>query len=828
MKKYFFLLTITVALGGFATLAQKALMPRSESPSQAIWSMTDTRQVQTPDNRFAVTESHRSATRAADVQEVLLDQDFSLITEGSEAEPVPISLVSGSFTSVDDLMISSEYMGSEGWWGVGVYAADHQIALAIPSYGGVINTPLMDLYGNITINIRAKNMEANGGSSFFWLTCQKPTDGNLLAGTVVNTLPTGQGGATNMCKLEGDDWHEFSIQVLNPCEEETWFQINGTTYSKGGILIDKIEIVRDNDFAMAPTNLLSYDFTDEGFTARWEPGANNHSYLLTLVEQSEDGEPQELALDFDNIRVDDNGNITSLSDLKGVEVSLVDNKGTINEGFDETGAIVLTSDNDYILLPDLGSPIVGGSVYVKANVDPNANVLIYISGERNGGFTLLGSLPLNQALAGKEFILSNYIIGLENYTSLQFQPFGLSDGENLIVDNLRWSVSAPLKETTVFEDKPFDSNVVVLTGLNPVNEYFFSVKGVSEHGAVSSPSQFKHAIGCPAPKVTGATDLNSEKGTFTANWEPSIKAQAYEVSYYELRDMTEDIEEYSVFYDDFENASDPEGYGIELDGTSFNGLADNNGWTSEIGIYSESSIGAYYGADLASPYLSLGNDNGKFKIKTQISGFPGTDIILQCNITSFQVATIPMEGNSDELISEEFEFTFEDGTELTQLLFYTHSLDPFLLQDIEVFQNVSKGDFVLSFKDSKMVNGHDTTSCEFTGLMPSDDYDYAYTVTAYGTYLGIGYNSIPSAVAPVRFGKNSIASVSDSEKIQMFVRNGSLYVSLPADAVINIYDLMGNKVSETKGLRGINTVPLEVGGVYIVRINEKSGKIYVK
>lgn len=845
MKKQVYLLLFTVALCGLTSAAQKVLTPAFDrsmksnkagahlvapqsTPTQAIWGHSSSDMPQTINPRFEANKNLGISTRAED-QEVLLTQDFSLVTEGSESDLVPISLTEGSFTSVDDLMLSPEYMGSEGWWGFGVYGAgNNQVALAIPNYGGIINTPAMDMYGSITINIRARLREGTD-FGFFWLTCQKTEDGNLLNGSVVNNIPTGQeGGATNMCKLEDAEWHDFSITVLNPYKGDSWFQINGATYNKTGILIDHIEITRANDFAAAPANLLSYDFTDEGFTARWEPGANNSTYLLTLIEQSADGEDQTMSADFNNIKVDENGTITQLDDLKGVEVYLTDNKGTADEGFEESGAILFTSNNDGLMLPDLESPIISASMYLKADIALDSNALLYIMAGSGTGYPMLaGTIPLNEAIFGETFDLADYAREMGSATYLMFQPMGLTEGESLIVDNIQWTVAAPMKEETLFEDKPYDTNVAVLTGLNPENEYFFAVKGVSAKGAVSSLSAVHHALGCPAPKVKEATDIDASEGRYTANWESSVKAQSYEVYNFESRKMTEDVEDYEVLYDDFENASDPYGYGVALEGNSFDGLADSNGWTSEMGIYSESSIGAYYGADVTSPYLSLGNDNGKFKVRTQITGYPGTNIILQCNVTSFQVATIPYEGDSNQMISEDFEFTFEDGTEFTQLVFYADNFNPFLIQDIEVLQNVSKDDVVLSFMESKTVSGHESNSCEFTGLIPSADYDYAYAVSARGSYMGTEFSSVPSSPATVNFTTSAVTACSESTQPQMFVRGGILSISLPDDAVISVYDMLGRKVNETKGMKGINTVRLDDNGIYIIKVGDFSKKITI-
>lgn len=807
---------------------------KNEAPtatSTTIWSPKNSTKFRAPQKASGL--DRRNVTIPADA-EVIIDQDFSLLTEGSEDELGP-SLLPSPVTSIDDMFISAEYMGEEGWFGYGLYSAGGAIAITQPTpygynAGGVLDTPDLELYGRVFIKFKVKVIPAEGKDPKAILYVSCAIDKLADYPQAVNRIPYDQPGAAiqSFDFSASDGWQEVTMMVYNPYQGNDCFcQIN-CIYPETGVIVDDFMVYRDYGLCLPPSNLLSYDFTNDGFTARWDPGAQNDSYLLTLISQVEDGEQESTSVNLDNIKVDQNGKITSLSDLKGIEIYLQDNLGTIDEGFEGSGAVIMTSDQDGIILPDEGKPIIEASLYLKSEVQPSSYALLYVIGELNGYPQVVGSIPLTDAVEGKTFNMEDYVVGFGSYTTFMYQPMGLAEGESVIVDNIDWTVSAPFVENTVFEDRPVDSNVVVLTDLDPSLEYFFAVKGVSADGMVSSQTEFKHAIGCPAPNALKASDVDSDEGSYVANWEPSVKANAYEVANYEMRTIAENTPDYTVLYDDFENAKDPDGYGIDITGTSFDGLADNNGWTSDFGLYSESSIGSYYGGDVVSPYLSLGSDNGKFKVKTQLSGLPGTSIIIQCNVTSYQVAYIPAEGNPEELSSEEFEFEFEDGTDMTQLIFYNaDGWDTFLIQDIEITQNKTEGDKVLAFQNSAIVDGANSTSYKFTGLMPSENYDYAYTVSAFGKYLGIGFQSNPSNVVPVEFEVSSVDEILNNEEAKIEVVGRCIMIDLPETSVIRVYDLAGRIIRNVEGNQGINCIRIDNPGIYIVNIDGKSVKVLV-
>ena len=338
--------------------------------------------------------------------EIIFDQDFSLLTEGSETEIGP-SLIPTPITSIDDVFISAEYMGEEGWLGNGVRSAGGMIALTNPTpygynTGGMLDTPDHEMYGRVFIKFRAKviPIEGKNPSATFYVSCAI-NKLDTYPQAVNNLTYKDEGAAVRQFKMTASEgWQDIEMMVYNPYKGEDCFVQINCSYPDSGLLVDDLIVARDYGFSMPPTNLLSYDFTDDGFTVRWEPGANNTSYLLTLMEQREDGQTESSSVDLNNIIVDNNGKITSLSDLKGIEISLVDNRGTIDEGFEGSGAVILTNDNDAIKLPDEDKPIVEGSLYLKADVASNSNALLYIEGydDLYGYTSVIGSIPLKQAI----------------------------------------------------------------------------------------------------------------------------------------------------------------------------------------------------------------------------------------------------------------------------------------------------------------------------------------------------------------------------------------------------------------------------------------------
>lgn len=756
--------------------------------------------------------------------ELLLHQDFSLVTEGSETELGP-DMVPNYVNQ--DPYISSEYMGEEGWWGFGVYAAGGAVALAYPGYGGALNTPMMNMNGRVFVKIRVKAMEANTTQVPFYLNCLK---GSLFTQEAVSNIPMGMTGSSlNLFRVSKDEgWVEYiaMIYCLNE-DDNSWVQINATTYSKG-LLVDQIDIYRDYDLCTAPSNLYASDFTADGFTASWTPGLNNDSYLLSLKEERKTGMSETFHVTFDNVKVDDNGVIITETLPEGVEAWLDSSFPQISTdmGKDGSPAILLHSMSEMIVLPSNGLGIKSASFYAQSESYDGSWGMLYIIGFFGSGSRVAGGITLPSLVEGKQINVYDYVDGLSDYDAFGFMLQYPSEDEFVAISDISWTTVAPTETTLVREDVPVDGNVCVLTGLDPECDYSFSVKGVSESGLISEATQFTQAIGCPVPVVLPAEDIQAD-GSFTARWNPSPKAESYEVKNYKIISVKEDTPDCVILEDNFEGAYTHSFDDVEyVLGDNLDGIADLPGWSANVAFYADGGVGTLYNGDLISPTMNLSHNGGKFKVRIVARIISGCGIVVQCNQTSYQVIMAP--GTIDDLVfeSEEYELEFEDGTDMTRLMFYSLDGNGYLIENVQVLQDLEAGDSVTSPIEQVYAEGHDTDSHSFSGLEVSKDFSYAYSVTAVSTYGSYIYRSAESGLMPVDFTQVSVDRLSADSSISVCGLNVS--VNLPGNVEIRVFDIAGRVVSAIDGKEGINTLTLPASGTYLVKYGDRIAKIFAR
>lgn len=791
--------------------------PKDLKPSQTLTLETFAKQ---PNPAKAIPSKATARHAVAADAEVLLYQDFSLMTEGSEEELGPDVVPN---YSQGDMYIPEEYTGQEGWNGMGLYSAGGKVALAYPSLGGVINTPEMEMFGRLTVTTRVKVREGNSGSVMFYINCVK---GSVLSPVAVNNIPWNQrGSAVNLYyQTVEDGWVDITTEFYNLYpEEDCWIQINATTYSKAGIMIDEIKIERDYEFCTAPSNLISYDFTNVGFTARWDPGYNNDSYLLSLWEERKDGENTTYVETFDNISVDENGVVDPSSITSGLDIWLgYEGPQASNDGgSDGSKCIILDSGDDFVAVPDVERPVTAASVYLKSEIVDGSYAMLYVVGISGYYSEIAGGIPLYTLTEGTTINLRDYIEDLSAYTCIGFQPYYLQPGESVMLDNLTWTVLAPTVTTQIREDMPVDSNIVVLSDLNPEYDYTFSVKGVANSGLVSDESAKKLAIGCPAPEALAAEDV--EYGAYTARWNPSVKAESYMVRNFEQTTIKEDEDDYEVLVDSFSAAFSEAGMDY-IEG-SLDEMSDVKGWTAYMGIYSEMGVGTMYSGEIVSPPLNLSHNDGKFKVKVGAWLISECGMVIQCNTTSYEVILAPPSLSGDmELDYYEFEVDFKDGTPMSNLYIYSYDGNGYFLDSIEILQNVKAGDKEIVMVDAVEVKGHDSDSWRFADLEVKPDCNYAYTVTAMADYHATPYTSLASNLVEVDM-PTGIEQMANNSDIAVYVDGLTLTVECPEATSISVYTSDGNVIASKSVEAGVFIQNLPSAGLYLVKAGNEVHKL---
>lgn len=763
--------------------------------------------------------------KKADNAEVILYQDFSTVTGGSETElgePLAADQLAGDYD------ISSEYLGQEGWYGWGVYEAGGAVALAYPGQGGTLSTPLMNMYGRLFVKIRVKAMEGNTGDLIFYVSGLK---GSRTSYDLVNTLTQDQTGhAVNGYKINKEEgWVEFTTMIYNFNEDDdSYITIAASQYGSKGLLLDLVEITRDYDLCTAPTNLRAYDFTEDGFTAAWTPGMNNDAWYFSLMEEYKTGESESYSVNFDDVLADENG-VLIPETLPGGVLAWLGTDGlqvSPNLGRDGKPALVLDSMDDQIILPTSGMGIKSASFYAKSESYEGSYGMLWIVGFQGENSSVCGGVTIPSLMDGKEINMYDYVDGLSNYDAFGFILYYPDEDEYVAISDIKWTTVAPTATRLVMQDFLTFESEVPLGGLDPECDYSFSVKGASYSGFVSDATPFHQVLGCPAPTLLPATDIDPD-GAYSAHWVPSPKAEAYIVKNYKVTNILEDTPDCVMLEDNFSGAATSSIDDVQWVLTeSLDGVADVPGWTGNLGVfYADGGVGTMYGGDIVSPTLNLSGNGGKFKVRVEARVFAGYYFTVQCNMTSYQDVVAPGKPDDYELVPMSVELEFEDGTDATNIMFY--GVDGgFLINKVVVLQDLAAGSVLTEIQESLFMEGHDANECRFGGLEVAEGVSYGYTVTAEAAYGSNIYHSEESAMMPVSFPVSKVAATNVAEGIS--VRGLEAYVTLAADSSIEVYDIAGRVVAAVNGKAGLNTIKLPCAGAYIVKAAGKTMKTFAK
>ena len=758
----------------------------------------------------AQAKSKSRSTTSAEA-ETILEEDFSKITGGSEAEPGDEI---GSYTIDGNSLWPEDITNTPGWWGIGTYAIDGAVGLCYPGMGGVVCTGPADMYGNLHVSFRAKAREGNGEGKSQSLMV------SIVNGDIYNPTMSSQEGYQIVNLKAEDGWQDIELNFRNPNKlNDSRLQINGMTYSKAGFIIDDIKITRDFDFCLPPTEMSCRDFNDEGFTITWNQGAENNSYLFSMIQEKK---------------------------LSGVFDATETFEGTLPQYWSTTGSIVAEGgvDNTKALRIEKSQELTlsfGGGRLARLSIfmrggqfDENSTAIIKLTGVINNKEGELASINVSKLNAsGEELkfnsIISNYIYQLEK---IKFTAEGFGDNEYCLIDNVTYLASPACERTQLMSDVPVEETQIILTGLDPENEYYVGIKGVKNEEFISDFFGYFYVPGMPAPKVLDATYIE-KRGAYTANWIPSPKAQSYTVYNYLETTVDADQQNYVVLRDDFTKAKDASQ--VVLDQMYFDEWSDCKGWnTGETpnNFTNMSTVDAGYIGTLFlpiyTPLVSLNNDNGKFTVRFKVKAFGLEKILVYSNdqMQVYDFGEVNPDGDPYVLEEHEVEMQFDNGTDLQSLIITANDYS-FFLDWFEITQNVKAGDRIKRFAGVVDVKGHDTTEYRFTGLQNDKNLRYAYNVVANGQYMGQIFNSAPSELTYVNL--NGQASVENplSDEIRVLSAHEGIEVVLPEAAKVKVFTVYGMTAAVADCTEGTSFISLPAG-LYIVLIGEHSFKVSVR
>ena len=373
-------------------------------------------------------------TNRGDITEtILLSEDFSKFTAGTDTEP--------DYVRLDDAngIISDEYFNTPGWKGNEVYQAGGCAYIGFSEEyqeTGIIITPLINTSGAIYINCRMRTVDPAG---------------DIVGYNIVDE------------NMELLDANVDFFKVSNEWTNISWFTSAGAenthiyiySYSKN-VFIDDIEIVSVQ--LPTPTLLEQTNISKNSFTANWEAVENADSYIFRLTAEHTANADETFYYtntSFDN--VSSIGTITNPETSSTMMEATVENwhiymPAFINEAIGFTGKYASSQVYGSLTSPvfDLSSNEGKLNLSFKVHAKTGDLLVVYLITSEYGYYDVADAVELNINKDG----WSEYSIELANGTNdayIEITSFGSGD---IFFDDLKLSqpIKAGENKTLILEE----------------------------------------------------------------------------------------------------------------------------------------------------------------------------------------------------------------------------------------------------------------------------------------------------------------------------------------------------------------------------------------
>jgi hypothetical protein len=778
------MLALVVALGMTAQTSPKRLVKSGQQKTMKQLADEFAKKQKHAKTITAKDLRKKAQTRAgeddADRWETLIYEDFSLMTKGTEDVPDG-TMYPEDYETTYNMYLPDDLFHTPGWFGLGVYQAGGNMALNYPGFGGVLNSPMMNMQGRIRMQLRVKCIDR---ARLFFI--------SIAAGGYDNPFDPSdsQGGQQmNIYNFEPEDgWQDIEVYVNIPyAGSDCFFQLNAATYGDGGLIVDYIKVSRDKDYISTPQNLAATKFVTDGFTASWDKAYGADNYLVSLYERKTVGtDNYKTEESFEDASLD-NGAVTGLADGW---TAMTSGDGFTTDAADGSKALLLSTSSDYVQFELNGSEILDGKLYIK-RVDTNGECsdMLYFDvtteGQTMTWYTSLESVSVDEWTEISLAELSDFPVGLASTVKI-YKGAGWGEEGVFAIDNLSFETT-PLTETTcVAENVSTADTCMTFNDLDLNNLYSFTVQATSADGRTSDASEAYFAYGVAAPVVKEATDVD-RRGGYMANWEKAINATSYDLYSYEIYTVPEDTEDFTVFEENFnkctEGTLDNPVSLNNYDPIIINDYTDNIGWSGWGTLLSNGMVGCINNyVDLQSPAINLDRAGGNYTVTVDfVTLNDNVDFIVQGDNTMYQLINAEKAGSHTATVE------MNGGTNTTRLLFYTYDCSAFLIDRVVVKQDVKAGDEITTTLGMQTLDG-DATSARISGLQIKSGCKYGYNLVSYYDRFGLVYVSDPSATQYVEFEGTGIDSVETEDG--------------EAQQPTEIYDLSGRKVS-TPNAKGV-------------------------
>lgn len=600
---------------------------------------------------------------------LVISETFDLFTKGSEATPDTKDLTSSSTGMIADALTQQP-----GWSGAGIYSAGGSCLIA-PYYDevdgsldGYLNTPRTNLYGEITITLRAKAHTAS----------------QVKLHINVARLTQDLGGYTATLS---DQWQTITttLRIMRP-EAEYNSYIQFSTEGLASVLVDDIQVYRKA--LLAPPEKVTYrDFTATFFTAEWSPTTDATGYLVDVYTKE-----------------------SSQQD------TIIEHPASDPLTWTQTGDSWITPEGERIIkdLTLYGLPAASSS---------DSKGAIAISALAQGEWRELGEVTLDKLTGGKYLSLQKH---LPYHTTRVKLSFVKGSGDLTLRD-----ITTIYEGQKVYHLQGHHTSEthLAVTGIDPNKDYYYTVS--SQKGEISStPSQEVWVRDLLTPQLTQPSPEDLHKESYTARWQVVPKADGYLLYNYTVTTVAQSGSA-TLLHDTFsryETAATPEApEELPDDALILDDYTDLPGWLGKRVRLAEGMLGCWgWGSSLQTPSLSLSHNGGNFRLTLSAWAKKDTDLIIEYGEESNQRVTLSFTDTG--LRKHTFDLT--GGCDSTAIRFYTSAGEIFFLDEISIEQELEAGtEYRTLLHNMLPIQSGQTNYCTLRDL-PQDKV-YEYEVIAY-------------------------------------------------------------------------------------------------